>query len=174
MCAGCSIGNGGDNCEPEGCPSTTTTTTAATTTTTGTLPANLLSCDLHAYEHSPTGICIPYVAAGWDTALVRMVPQSEKDTTACPETAPYAGLTGIEITPDGSPGRFVLGCSVLPLATCESLSHVCVPFEKDYPACVLRVSQDDCPGGYSFVTTVAPHGAFAPTTVCCNPDEPPP
>jgi hypothetical protein len=131
------------------------------------LPPGVQSCDLHSFEGSPTGQCIPYVDAGWHTSLVKMA-HLPKSQLRCPPSAPFAGFTGVEIPENGSEPRNVIGCSVNPLATCSSLSFACVPFEEDYSACVNQADNRDCQYGYYKVkTTVEEDGVGGQITVCC-------
>ncbi len=156
--AGCNPHAGQAACETDDCASDDTSDQP---------PTGVQSCDLHAFAGSPTGICIPHVDAGWHTALVRMVPKSSGMPT-CPASAQWPGLKGEEITPPGIEPRLVVGCSVNPMSTCESTSWACVPFEQDYPACVLQTDQDACPDPYPLETRVTPQGGGAPSTVCCR------
>ena len=124
------------------------------------------ACDLHTFDESPAGICIPHVDAGWHTALVRMVPR-DAPQPRCPPSAAIVGLWGDEIVRYGAEPRRVIGCSVFPLATCASLNWACVPDEPDYPPCVLKDAQSECPPAYPLSTRVEPDGSAEPTLVCC-------
>ena len=130
------------------------------------VPPGVQACDLHTFDEAPEGICIPHVDAGWHTALVRMVPR-DAPPPHCPPSAAWVGLWGEEIVRYGAEPRRVIGCSVLPLATCDSLNWACVPYERDYPPCVLKDAQRECPAAYPRSTQVEPDGSAEPTLVCC-------
>jgi hypothetical protein len=136
-------------------------------------PFGTMICHLPEQEASLIGICIPYVDAGWHTALVRMAYPEEGELT-CPESAKWPGLWGAELTAPNVERRNVIGCSVQPSTTCGHLSMACVPREEDYPPCVLQANQNSCPGSdsalipYTVLTKVEPYGGGDPTTVCCQ------
>ena len=129
-------------------------------------PPGVQACNLHTFDESPAGICIPHVDAGWHTALVRMVPR-DAPQPRCPPSAAIVGLWGDEIVRYGAEPRRVIGCSVFPLATCASLNWACVPDEPDYPPCVVKDAQTECPAAYPLSTRVEPDGSAEPTLVCC-------
>jgi hypothetical protein len=118
-------------------------------------------------------ICIPHVDAGWHTALVRMA-YPEEGPLHCPASAEWAGLWGEEITDNGAEPRRVIGCSVLPLATCGSTNWACVPFEEDYPACIHQARPQDCPEPYDAETPEEQQGDGGEVTVCCRAFREPP
>lgn len=128
--------------------------------------AGVQGCDLHVFQGSPVGVCVPHVGAGWHTALVRMA-HMPKDELRCPDSAPFPGLSGQEVTPLGVAPRRVIGCSVQPLATCTALSFACVPFEQDYPACVNQEGSQSCPTSYAARTLIEKDGEGGTTTICC-------
>jgi hypothetical protein len=132
-------------------------------------------CPLYPIEHSPVGICVPFVDVGWHYGLFRMayLPMSE---LTCPASAPNAGLLGEEVPTDGSIPRNVIGCSIHPYSSCPPDSGpdsgmVCVPSETDYPACVTRDGPESCPDDYPDPTTVEKDGPGGEATVCCRRDD---
>lgn len=132
------------------------------------LPEGTLECDLYPVEGSATGQCVPYVDAGWHTMLARMA-YLPKSQLRCPESAPNAGLYGVEI-PDGpEEPRRVIGCSVNPLSTCPTPATACVPFEPDYQACLVQSGVHTCQEDYyPQRTSVEEDGLGAEVTVCCR------
>jgi len=128
----------------------------------------LQSCDLDLFDRTILGFCTPYVGPGWHTALVKMVPQ-DQGMPRCPLSARWTGLQGQEVLSGRQAPRLVVGCSVNPLPTCNSLSLACVPHEVGYPPCVLQSGPATCPVPYPHKTTVTPSGGGPPATVCCGP-----
>lgn len=134
------------------------------------IPPAVQTCDLHNFQGSPIGQCIPYVEAGWDTSLVKMA-HLPKHQLHCPGS--FAGFIGVELPVDNTPPRNVIGCTVHPLATCSSLSHACVPFEEGYDACINQSDAGECMAPYSRQTIVEQDGTSGLMTVCCrDPEEP--
>src|SRR5689334_19957583 len=70
-------------------------------------------------ESQCDGVCVPYMDATWDMALVGMAPES-RIPLHCPATAPFSGMSGKEIPDSRRPARDVLACSVNPQPTCAS------------------------------------------------------
>lgn len=129
-------------------------------------PPLAIQCDLHAFHGSPVGQCVPYVEATWDMALVRMA-HIPKHQLHCPDSAPFSGFSGVELPERNAAPRNVIACTVNPLATCPSLAFACVPFEEDYPACVVQSGSLACPPEYDHIeTTVDAEGDTK--TVCCR------
>jgi len=131
-------------------------------------PYGTLACDLHGFAGSPKGICIPHFDAGWHTALVRKVPIDQP--AHCPQSAEWPGFLGEEVVGPGEEVHRIIGCSVNPLATCHDYSFACVPYELDYPPCILQSGQDSCPSGSSYPvkTQAIPEEGGALTTICCR------
>lgn len=132
------------------------------------LPPGTLTCDTSPAVESPLGTCVPYVDAGWHTVLARMA-FLPKHLLTCPESAPNAGLYGVEIPETGAMPRRVVGCSVNPYSSCPSPGLTCVPFELDYAACITQSGPHDCPDDYPQRTSVEEDGLGAEATICCRP-----
>jgi hypothetical protein len=130
-------------------------------------PIGTLTCDLLVHKGSPTGICTPYVDAGWDLALVKMA-YLEDGPFDCPKSAEWPGLWGEEITDVNIAPRSVLACSVHPFATCSDASLACVPKEEGFPPCAIQTGHQDCLGLYMTKTEVKPYGGGDLSTVCCK------
>lgn len=130
-------------------------------------PLTTQTCELHAFDDSAAGFCVPYVDNGWHLGLFRMahLPRSQ---LRCPPTAPNAGLVGEEIPFDRVVPRRVIGCSVNPVATCSSTAFACVPFEIEYPACISQDGPQDCPADYPDEIRVEKDGDGGEVTVCCR------
>lgn len=130
-------------------------------------PLTTQTCELHAFDDSAAGFCVPYVDNGWHLGLFRMahLPRSQ---LRCPLTAPNAGLVGEEIPFDRVVPRRVIGCSVNPVATCSSTAFACVPFEIEYPACISQDGPQDCPADYPDEIRVEKDGDGGEVTVCCR------
>lgn len=135
-------------------------------------PGTAQACQLETFEGPLTGTCIPYVDAGWHTALVKMA-FPEQGALDCPDTAPFAGMAGQEIPAGDTEPRLVIACSVNPLPRCPSVIFGCVPEEVDYPPCVLQSGSQRCPDPYPIPTAVQQPGAGGEVTVCCEAPEAP-
>lgn len=136
-------------------------------------PAGTLTCDLYAVEGSATGVCVPYVDAGWHVVLARFA-YLPKSQLRCTEEAPNPGLAGVEIRDDGMEPRNVIGCSVNPLSTCPSPGLACVPFDIDYPACITQSGDPAPPCDYEPYTQeakVMEDGSGRVVTICCRKPE---
>lgn len=118
------------------------------------------------------GVCVPYMDSTWDMALVGMAPES-RVPLHCPESAPFAGLSGKEIPPPRSAARSVLACNVNPRPTCSSSAFVCVPFDPLFAPCILQPGAQICPDTYSLPTTVQSVAGHTITICCEDPEDAP-
>jgi hypothetical protein len=134
-------------------------------------PFGTLTCNLPVYKGSPTGICTPYVDAGWDIALVKMA-YLEDGPFDCPKSAEWAGLWGEELTNPYITPRSVLACSVQFFATCADPSSVCVPKEEGFPPCLVQSGRHGDSDPYNLKTEVKPYdGSDLSTVGCISPYE---
>lgn len=133
------------------------------------LDAECESGDCPPPDSDCDGVCVPYMDSTWDMALVGMAPDS-RVPLHCPESAPFAGMSGKEIAPLSRSARNVLACSVNPRPTCSSDAFVCVPFDPVFAPCIVQPGGQICPGVYPLPTTVQ-SAAGHTLTVCCEEPE---